>query len=199
MKKRNANYQDGMIYAIRNTVDDYCYVGSTVNLYSRRAVHRNQAKAGQAPLYQAMRALGVDNFTFHVLKNFPFENRKALEAEEYHCLAELITAGTPVYNQRKTAGDKKSDATKRAMSAAKLGKATKSGCLRRMKQGYVFQWRSDNKLKSRWFGFKKSSPAQALQAAHAFRQSIYPDWKIPTEEEKTGENLAEETEEKKED
>ena len=183
MKRHTANYADGQIYLIKNSINDCCYVGSTVNLKKRKAVHLNQAKKGQAPLYQAMRSLGPAFFTFHVLKHFSCENRKQLEAEEYRCLAEIIVAGTPVYNQRKTAGDKKSDATKRAMSAAKLGKATKSGCLGKAKQGYVFQWREQGKLQSRWFGWKKSTPNEAKLAAYAFRKSVHPAWQVPAEEE----------------
>ena len=181
--KHKANYADGQIYLIRNNQDDCIYVGSTVNLKKRTAVHMNQAKKNDAPLYQAMRVLGCQNFTFQVFKPFSCENRKQLEAEEYRCLAEIVAAGTPVYNKRLTAKDKKSDATKKAMSAAKLGKARKMGCLRKAKQGYQFQWREQGKLQSRWFGWKKITPNEAKLAAYAFRQSIYPAWKPPAEEE----------------
>jgi len=180
--KQKVNYADGLIYTICNTVNDSVYVGSTVNLYSRAAVHKHQTLLNEAPLYEAMRDLGIDKFQFEVLKYFPCDSRKALEAEEYRCLAEQIAAGKPVYNKRLTANEKKSDATKKAISAAKLGVATKHGCMRIQKQAYMFHWMVDGRLKSKSFSWKKHGKLQAKHMCYAFRKTVYPKWQIPEQE-----------------
>jgi len=182
--KHNANYADGQIYKILNSVNDSVYVGSTVNLYWRKAVHMNQAKKSESPLYQAMRLLGPDNFRFEIVKPFPCNCRVELETEEYRILAEILAAGTPVYNRRLTAHDKKSEATKKAISAAKLGVATKHGCMRIQSQAYMFHWKVDGRLTSKRFNWKKhGGQLQAKHMCWAFRKQIYPAWKEPEEEE----------------
>ena len=143
----------------------------------------NQAKKNEAPLYQAMRLLGRDKFWFEIVKPFPCANRIELETAEYSCLAEIIAAGTPVYNKRLTAQDKKSDATKKAISAAKLGVATKHGCMRIQKQSYMFHWMVNGRLTSKSFSWKKHGKLHAKHMCWAFRKQIYPAWQIPAEEE----------------
>jgi len=77
---------------------------------------------------------------------------------------------------------KKSDATKKAISAAKLGVATKHGCMRIHKQTYMFHWMVDGRLKSKSFSWKKHGKLQAKHMCYAFRKTVYPKWQIPEQD-----------------
>ena len=180
---KHCDYQKAVIYRYVNNVNNCVYYGSTTDIQKRIAVHKNHSKTSDKPLYVAMREIGFEHFVFEVVKNFPCDSRKLLEAEEYRLLAEVIAAGTPVYNEKKAANEKKSEATKKAISEAKTGVATKSGHLRLQGGSYVFIWREEKRNVSRSFSCKKYGALRAKKMAWELRQSIYPDWQPDAEEE----------------
>ena len=186
---KHCDYQKAVIYRYVNNVNNWVYYGSTTDPQKRIAVHKNHSKTSDKPLYVAMREIGFQNFTFEVVKNFPCASRKELEDAEYRLLAELIAertaAGMPaaVYNEKRSANEKKSDATKKAISEAKTGVAIKSGHLRLQGGSYVFIWREEKRNVSRSFSCKKYGALRAKKMAWDLRQSIYPDWQPDAEEE----------------
>jgi hypothetical protein len=188
-KKHKCDYQKGVIYRYVNKVNDSVYYGSTTDPQKRIGVHKNHSKTSDKPLYVAMREIGFDQFIFEEVKKYPCGSRKELEKEEYRLLAEVIAARTAagmpvaVYNEKKSASEKKSDATKKAISRAKTGVATKSGHLRLQNNSYVFIWREEKRNVSRSFSCKKYGALRAKKMAWDLRQSIYPDWQPDAEEE----------------
>ncbi len=182
-RMKHCDYQKAVIYRYVNNVNNCVYYGSTTDVPKRIAVHKNHSKTSDKPLYVAMREIGFQHFVFEVVKNFPCGSRKELEAEEYRLLAEVIGAGTPVYNAKKAANEKKSEATKKAISEAKTGVATKSGHLRLQGGSYVFIWREEKRNVSRSFSCKKYGALRAKKMAWELRQSIYLDWQPDAEEE----------------
>ena len=184
---KHCDYQKAIIYRYVNNVNNCVYYGSTTDAQKRIAVHKNHSKTSNKPLYVAMREIGFQNFVFEVVKKFPCANRKELEDEEYRLLAEVIEKAmdfpTPVYNEKKAANEKRSDATKKAISRAKTGVATKSGHLRLQGGSYVFIWREEKKNVSRSFSCRKFGALRAKKMAWDLRQSIYPDWQPDAEEE----------------
>ena len=181
--KHQGDYQRGLIYRYVNSVNSCVYYGSTINVPARIALHKHLAKTSEKPLYAAMREIGFEKFAFEVVKKFPCETRKKLEAEEYRILGEVIAAGLAVYNQKRSANEKKSEATRQAISKAKTGKAHKSGHLRLLNNSWVFMWREQKTSLSRSFSCKKHGELKAKKMAWDFRQSIYPNWNPDPEEE----------------
>lgn len=181
-------YHHAVIYRWINDVNNAVYLGSTIAIKGRRALHKHLSKTSNAPLYAAMRAIGFSHFTFQVIKAFPCASRRDLEREEYRMLDELIKAGTPVHNQKLSANEKKSAKTRQAMSLAKLGKATKNGCLRLSQSphgntNWIFTWRDQGKNVTRSFSCRKFGHFAAKKKAWDLRQSIYPKWQPDAEDE----------------
>ena len=181
--KHHGDYQKGLIYRCVNDQDNTAYYGSSINYRARKALHKHLGKTGDHPLYTAMRKIGPEHFRFEVIEQYPCKNRKELEAREYAILAEACQRGTPVYNQKKSASEKKSEATKLAISRAKTGVATKCGHLRVSNGSYVFVWREDKKTMTRSFSCKKYGSLLAKKKAWDLRQSIYPEWSPDPEDE----------------
>lgn len=51
------------IYALKSTINDVTYIGSTtLPLKKRLSCHKSRAKSGSSLLYREMRRLGIDNF-----------------------------------------------------------------------------------------------------------------------------------------
>jgi len=61
------------IYVIRNTINDKCYVGQSVNYKTRFRKHKEEARRNnykyKSVLYNAMNALGIDNFYVELLES----------------------------------------------------------------------------------------------------------------------------------
>lgn len=181
--KHQGDYQKGIIYRYVNEVNNTVYYGSTIDVPKRIAVHKNHSKSSDKPLYAAMREIGFGRFHFEVVKKFPCETRKELEAEEYRLLGEVIAAGIPVYNKKRSANEKKSAATRLAISQAKTGVATKSGHLRVTNGSYVFIWRDQKRNCHRSFSCNKYGELAAKKMAWNMRQEIYPNWQPDAEDE----------------
>lgn len=80
-------YENGVIYTIKT--DDGLYVGSTVNLYHRKATHKNRAKNNSKTLlYQNIRANNYE-YVIELLYPFPCLNRTELQIEERKVCEEL--------------------------------------------------------------------------------------------------------------
>ena len=187
------DYSLGKIYNITNTVDDDIYVGSSAlkNLCSRMGPHRDCAKKGVVhPLYDKMREIGVEKFKIELIKNFCCMTRRELETEEYRIIDECVKQGKKLLNVKLKAGGPMSEETKKAISKAKLGRATKSGCLRFNGTSWVFIWRDQGKNCSRSFSVSKWGE-EAKKKALAVRRSVYPNWKEEDEkkEEKDEEDV----------
>lgn len=59
------------IYKITNVVNNKCYIGSAVDVYTRLAVHKSGLKYGKQPnkhLQSAYDKYGIENFKFEVLE-----------------------------------------------------------------------------------------------------------------------------------
>lgn len=83
------------VYKIVNTVTGEFYIGSSVDVKQRWAVHKCRAKWKKypnSPLYQDMQKYGVDKFRFQILAPVMPEYLKQVEQE-------LIEMLKPTYNQ----------------------------------------------------------------------------------------------------
>ena len=92
-------YQNPKIYAIRNTIDNDIYVGSTtMALCQRMAKHRCAANArlSKQKLTTKMNELGVDNFHIELIENFPCENVELLRKREGELIRELGTLNSRI-------------------------------------------------------------------------------------------------------
>ena len=89
------DYQHGNIYKILNTVDDSCYIGSTIQPLSKRMAHHRKCMNNIAKrhrlLYTKMRDLGVANFYIGLLEDYPCDNVEQLRRREGHFIREIGT------------------------------------------------------------------------------------------------------------
>ena len=66
------------IYVIKNTVNDLCYVGQSIDILTRWVAHKNAAKnkkdsSHYVKIHQAMNNIGIDNFYLEILEECPYE------------------------------------------------------------------------------------------------------------------------------
>ena len=66
------------IYVIKNTVNDLCYVGQSIDILTRWIAHKNAAKnkkdsSHYVKIHQAMNNIGIDNFYLEILEECPYE------------------------------------------------------------------------------------------------------------------------------
>jgi group I intron endonuclease len=93
------DYQNGKIYKIVNDVNDAIYIGSTsLELSTRMAGHRENAKTKTTQFYTAMREIGVEHFRIILIKPSPCSSKAELEAEEYRVMKEMKDNGEILYN-----------------------------------------------------------------------------------------------------
>ena len=82
------DYSKGKVYKIVNDIDDYIYIGSTVDrLSSRMAKHRFDVKNtnDNRKLYQHMRKYGVEQFRIILLEEYSCCNKdQLLQREHFH-------------------------------------------------------------------------------------------------------------------
>jgi group I intron endonuclease len=97
------DYSKGQIYVIRNTVNDFVYVGSTTQAISQRwAEHMRGVRAKRLKhlkIYRAIEELGVDNFYAEFVEVWPCENKGQLYAREGHYIRKLDSVKNG-YNDR---------------------------------------------------------------------------------------------------
>lgn len=187
-----ASYRNGKIYKLVNTANDILYVGSTAQSYlcSRMTAHRRDAARLTSPIYSAMSEIGADKFKIVLIKLFPCNNRRELEAEEYLIMNANIAAGVKLYNA--SINGKHSDAVKAKIAAAKraanlTGERNalfKFGSLLCVKNQWKFLWEdlTANKRVGRSFSIDKWGYWAAKKKAEAVRQQVYPRWQKDPEQ-----------------
>ena len=89
-----SKYQHSKIYAIRNTIDDDIYIGSTTMPLCKRMVkHRCYAKTqpDKQQICKKMNEFGVDNFYIELIEDYPCENIEQLRKREGEVIRDLGT------------------------------------------------------------------------------------------------------------
>ena len=72
------DYSKGKIYKIVNDIDDYVYIGSTVDrLSNRMAKHRFDVKRFYGKIYQHMRKYSQEYFHIFLIRNYPVHVKKS--------------------------------------------------------------------------------------------------------------------------
>ena len=115
------------IYQIRNLLNGKIYVGSSVNLNTRRIRHFRDLRGGfhfNSHLQRAFNKYGPDAFVFEVIEYC--ESSKLIEREQFWI--DYKKTSHTLYNSSPTAGNqlgiKRTDETKKKMSAAQKGHKT---------------------------------------------------------------------------
>ena len=70
------------IYKITNQCNGMSYVGQSIDIQRRWAVHRRIMNIKNTLLYQAMREFGIDNFSFEVIEECELINLN--DKEKYY-------------------------------------------------------------------------------------------------------------------
>ena len=80
------NYQNGKIYKLTNTVNDYEYVGSTCQtLKGRKSDHRKRSRIRpDRKVYKELNEVGWDNVEIVLIENYPCDDLCQLRAREEH-------------------------------------------------------------------------------------------------------------------
>jgi group I intron endonuclease len=79
------------IYKITNLITDDCYIGQSVNIENRWAVHirtskRTKGKEFKRPLYRSIRKNGIENFRFDILELVPLRELLTKKEQYYYDL-----------------------------------------------------------------------------------------------------------------
>lgn len=94
------DYQKGHIYIIKNTINDYWYIGSTTQtLHNRWKLHINNRLTCDCKFYQAMNEIGYKNFYPEPLEPYPCKFKWQLHAREKHWIKYYDTINNG-YNER---------------------------------------------------------------------------------------------------
>lgn len=194
-------YTDAKIYKLINSVNDKIYIGSTCQLLcNRMSCHRSHAERRNAPVYQEMRKLGIENFKIVLIEPFSCDSKEKLEKREYHIMRRYIRQGVKLLNstvefgrhsaeQGKKAsaamkGRRMSDDHRKKISAALRGKCMgssnrnfKRGSLRKASgkcPRWLLTWRENGKECSKSFSINKYGEKQARRLAEKAQNAIYP-------------------------
>jgi hypothetical protein len=92
-------YNNSKIYAIRNTIDDDVYIGSTTMLLCKRMVkHRCDAKKrpDKMKITAKMKDLGIDNFYIELIEEVSCDNIEQLRKKEGEIIREIGTLNTRI-------------------------------------------------------------------------------------------------------
>ncbi len=118
--------RETVIYALVDSENRIGYVGSTtVNTKTRYWEHRSRARRGHgAPVYEWIRAVGVDSFTYIELEKLDDLNDVA--GVEARWIKKLIDEGHPITNQvaRNGVPHSNGDRMKQMLSESRRGKPT---------------------------------------------------------------------------
>jgi group I intron endonuclease len=85
----------GFIYKITNSIDERIYVGSTTRVNKRLSLHKNRSNnpnninTYNMKICQAMRELGRDNFSIHIIENVEYSTKEELRQRERYWIEEL--------------------------------------------------------------------------------------------------------------
>lgn len=61
------------IYKFENNITHLCYIGQSINIEERYKEHIKKSKTGTNKFYQAIQQYGINNFTFSILEECPYE------------------------------------------------------------------------------------------------------------------------------
>lgn len=92
-------YHYAKIYIIRNKINDWVYIGATINIASKRLTeHKSNATNNrfiESKFYKAMNEIGHDNFYIEIIEYYSCENEKELHEREdgYILLNDSINNG----------------------------------------------------------------------------------------------------------
>ena len=110
------------VYTIYNIITNKFYIGSSVNLRTRRTLHFRELKQGthhSKYLQNSYNKYGRDNFIFKIIREC--DPKDCISLEQY-----FINAISPEYNMCKIAGNclgrKSTEETRKKMSLSRLGK-----------------------------------------------------------------------------
>jgi group I intron endonuclease len=200
------NYHLGKIYRIVNSVNSIEYIGSTVrpHLSQRMGGHQSNARGRpDCPLHQAMKDVGIGNFTIKLIQLYPCNSKDELEAEEYRLIKLALQNGQQLYNtmiDRKHSEETKalmciiqqrinqegtrtipSDETKAKWRENWIGRKSPRfgfGCLsyKKDRETWSFHQQVDGKRVTKAYQILKYGPHEARRLAEAARQAAYPDY-----------------------
>lgn len=76
------------IYKITNLITNKCYIGASINIYSRWQLHTSDMKRGflSSPLYNDSQKYGVDSFVFEIIEicgELEFEVKEKVYIDSY--------------------------------------------------------------------------------------------------------------------
>lgn len=79
------------IYKITNKLNNKCYIGQSNNPMERWKQHKwhstNEVKKGKSAIYDALREVGIDNFSFEILGWFEnYNDKEKYYIQLYNCL-----------------------------------------------------------------------------------------------------------------
>jgi len=118
--------RETVIYALVDSDGRIGYVGSTqVNAKTRYWEHRSRARQGHtAPVYDWVREVGIDSFTYVELQKL--ESSQDVALAEARWIKELIDSGHPLQNQiaRDGVPNSNGERMKRILSESRKGKET---------------------------------------------------------------------------
>lgn len=89
--RNKQDFQNGKIYIIRNTINDFTYIGSTCQSLSKRmAQHRRDAlrttKKNKMKIHTLMNELDIENFYIELIEYYPCNTRDELYKKEGECI-----------------------------------------------------------------------------------------------------------------
>ena len=152
------------VYLVRNTANEKCYVGQTIQLVARRwQAHIAEARrGGQRYLCRAIRKYGSDTFEVTVLA-------EASNAEHLNQLEALwiLVLGTAEYGyNRAYGGGALNAAARKQMANTKRGRKHSAGHKERIRQG-VTGTRWSMEARAAWKGRNKSDATRRKMSAAA--------------------------------
>jgi hypothetical protein len=102
--------------------------------------HRNDARkiTNIAPVYVAMRAVGIKNYRIVLHHLYPCNSKDELKAEEYKTLNEIIAAGVPVYNDKIDGNPSRATIAKQHLKPVSDETKTKISESHRQEKSYKF-------------------------------------------------------------
>jgi hypothetical protein len=184
-----ANFENGKIYKVVNTIDDKIYVGSTVRQLSQRMGHHgyNALQEGkQSKLYIHMRNVGLEHFKILLIKSVSCDTKQELEREEFDAMKSFdqtnLLNENIVYNKRSKEHIKKVADQQRGEKSVlfkygsvfnRKGKNLEGHII----DSWVFNYMNiqDNKRRSFQFSIKKYGNDEAFKMAQQKQKEIYPN------------------------
>lgn len=179
---------NGVIYEIRNNVNNKRYIGSTIGIKWRKSTHFSLLKRGKhhsLALQRAYNKYGEDAFFFAIIED-GISQDYLIEREQY-----WLDKLKPEYNVLKMAGSNKgwhhSDKTKAGMSAKRKGRSPSSEWRQKIsdaRKGYVVPLERRSRISATLMGHAYSV-AKPVQQIDLYTNEVIRVWasgKLASEE-----------------